>query len=123
MNGEMRTVEKVLGILKEQGNGVPNLDCMNKEDLMDFWDAAQNRRNRQVAKALAYHVHPNPRGYCRTAMDLGAYAANKAAAVSCRERGDIHGAQVYENICDSIYIEAILKHDEEMGYNYYRRES
>ena len=83
----------------QHSTNIPNLDAMNDADLMAFWMRYQNRQTRKDAAAL---VGRRPR-YTIIAADLGAYAANKATAITCRLRGDIQAALVYERICDIIY--------------------
>ena len=78
---------------------VPNLDAMSRDELMDFWMRYQNRQRRADAEALVGR-RPN---YTTIAASLGAYAANKATAIACRQRGDIPAAKVYETICEGIY--------------------
>ncbi len=78
---------------------VPNLDAMSEDELMAFWMRYQNRQRRKDAFAL---VGGGP-NYTNWAARLGGYAANKATAMSCRKRGDIQAALIYEKICDLIY--------------------
>ena len=76
---------------------VPNLDCMEDDDLMGFW--LRHQRGRK-----ARDIFPNGGKGTRTATgDLAAYAVNKATAMSCRIRGDIRAALIYEKICEDIY--------------------
>lgn len=79
--------------------GIPNLDEMSADDLMDFWMKYQNRQKRADALALV----GQRKGFTNVAKSLGAYAANKATALRCIEKGDEHAAAVYEKICESIY--------------------
>ena len=74
---------------------VPNLDAMNETDLMKFWNKYQNCTKRSEAEELIGDRRP---GFTNIAKSLGAYASNKATAISCRTRGDISAAQVYEKI-------------------------
>ena len=46
-----------------------------------------------------------PSGYVSATGTLRGYAANKATAMTCRARGDIHAAQTYETICEMLYAE------------------
>lgn len=78
---------------------VPNLDCMPHDDLMTFW-SRYHRATRKDAQAL---IGDNRKGYTGLAADLANYACNKATAVSCRLRGDITAAQLYETVCENIY--------------------
>lgn len=73
-----------------------NLDCMDEGDLMRFWFVNQNGRT-------ARKLYPGVRGARRAVANLANYASNKATAMQCRARGDISGAEYYENICERIY--------------------
>jgi hypothetical protein len=54
--------------------------------------------------SLARKLFPlNPNGRVRAVRDLHNYAANRATAMICRERGEITTALQYESICDRIY--------------------
>jgi hypothetical protein len=79
---------------------VPNLDATSQQELMSFWMKYQNVGKRKDCEAL---VGDRRKGYTIIAGNLGAYAANKSAAMGCRERGDVSAALSYERICDSIY--------------------
>jgi hypothetical protein len=79
--------------------GAPNLDATEPDALMTFW-LATSYHDRTVARFL---FPERPTGYVRATGALGAYAANKATAMGCRERGDIRGAECYESICEGIY--------------------
>lgn len=81
---------------------IPNLDAMGKEALMAFWKKYQQISRRKDCAEL---IGDRRKGYTTIAKDLGAYAVNKATAISCRLRGDIQAAQIYELICDSIYAD------------------
>lgn len=87
------------------GHSVPNLDAMAPTDLHAFW-ARYNRCTRAECEALIGDRRP---GYIKLTTKLAGYASNKAAAMYCRERGDIQGASIYETICDRMYDE--LPHD------------
>jgi hypothetical protein len=78
---------------------IPNFDSMDREELMEFW-SKYNRPRRKDAEAL---IGDRRKGYTTLCGDLAGYASNKAAAIGCREKGDIVGAQIYEKICDNIY--------------------
>ena len=80
-------------------NAVPNFDAMTKDDLMNFW-ARYHRPSRKDAAAL---IGDRRAGYTNLAADLANYACNKATAMSCRLKGSIQSAQVYETHCDMIY--------------------
>lgn len=75
---------------------VPNLDAMSQDELMQFWMQHQRGRGR---KALGL----SGKGSVNTVGLLACYASNKATAMSCRLRGDIQSALVYEGIADNIY--------------------
>ncbi len=80
-------------------NNIPNFDAMTANKLMSFW-SRYNRPNRKDAAELIGDKRP---GYTTLCGTLAAYASNKAAAMQCRERGDILAAEVYELICDRIF--------------------
>ena len=80
--------------------GAPNLDAMPRTELLEWWAAAGMRQTLKVGRKL---FPTRPKGYVAATRDLVSYASNKAAAMYCREHGDITGAQVYEIICDRIY--------------------
>lgn len=75
---------------------VPNLDAMSADELMDFWMRHQRGRGR---KELGLY---GP-GSVNATGSLAGYASNKATAISCRLRGDITSALMYEGIADRIY--------------------
>jgi len=78
-----------------------NLDSMEQDELMEIW-----KKVHTAPVKTARELFPDRRqGYVSATQNLGAYAANKATAISCRLRGDIPAAQVYEKICDNIYAE------------------
>jgi len=78
--------------------GVPNLDGYPQDNLMSFWNVTRHGWD------LARFLFPSrPERYVTATYDLGHYAANKATAMSCREKGDIPAALVYESICQTIY--------------------
>lgn len=76
---------------------VPNLDNDPTIDLMAFW--AKHQRGR-AARALFPAGGPAAR---RATADLANYASNLHAARTCRLRGEIDRALVYEGIADRIY--------------------
>jgi hypothetical protein len=74
-----------------------NLDCLPQSELMEFWQTHQGGRKYRL-------IFPDGgTGTMRAVADLANYAANKATAMACRERGQIQTAMQYESICDSIY--------------------
>lgn len=76
---------------------VPNLDAMSEDDLLAFWSRHQRGRNYR-------ELSPKGKSGNKTAVaNLANYAANKAAAMACRGRGDIPSALMYEGYCDNIY--------------------
>lgn len=75
---------------------IPNFDTMNHDDLMSFWMRHQHGRGRKLLGLTG-------KGSVNTTGSLAHYAANKAAAITCRLRRDIQAALVYETICDNIY--------------------
>jgi hypothetical protein len=77
-----------------------NLDGFTSpNELLDFF-SKYHRPTREDAEQL---FGAKPTGYVRTAKDLANYAMNKAAAMRCRERGDVQTALSYESICERIY--------------------
>jgi hypothetical protein len=78
-----------------------NLDAISRDELLDFWKEVHCGPVK-VARQL---FPERPTGYVRATVHLGYYATNKAAAMYCRAKGDIPGAQVYEKICDRLYGE------------------
>jgi len=75
---------------------VPNLDAMEHEDLMRFWQRHQDGRNRHFLLSKG-------NGSRKIVADLARYAANLATAMRCRLDGNIQNAMKYEAICESIY--------------------
>lgn len=74
-----------------------NLDGMPDGDLMPFWQKHQSGRR-------ARDLFPEGgRGTKVATAALANYASNAYAARSCRSRGDIATAQMYELICQRIY--------------------
>ncbi len=76
-----------------------NLDCDagGAPYLMAFWFRYQGGQGyRELFPA-------GGKGTKRATADLANYASNKATAMSCRLRGDINTAVMYEDICDRIY--------------------
>lgn len=87
----------------EDDTGAPNLDGAScSDDLMKFWTWAQNCHPVITGRRL---FPERPKGYVTATRDLGAYAANKATAMTAREAGSIRSAQCYETICDTIYAD------------------
>jgi len=79
-----------------------NFDSMSIDELWEFWKQSNSVR----PIALARKLFPDaPKGYVRTAKDLGNYASNKATAMQLRLAGQINSALTYEKICDRIYDE------------------
>lgn len=83
----------------EISNNVPNLDCMETNELWEFWKI--NRRPGRIQSAALFP--DKPKGYVSATNDLSCYASNKATAQKLRLEGNISTAIMYENICDSIY--------------------
>ncbi len=82
-------------------NTIPNLDCMSSEDLMQFW-LKYRRPKRVEAEAL---IGDRRKGFTVLCGSLAGYASNKATAQTCRLKGDIQAATIYECICENIYSE------------------
>lgn len=91
--------------MQSSPNTVPNLDAMSNDELGKFW-SKYSRCTRKDAAAL---IGDRRTGYVKLASALANYAINKATAQTCRARGDIQAAQVYETTCDRIHDE--LPHD------------
>lgn len=77
---------------------IPNLDAMNADELWAFWEKTYNRPS--AARAL---FPDRPKRYTVVTDDLANYACNKSVAMKLRASGKISDAQIYENICESIY--------------------
>ena len=84
--------------------GGVNLDGESSEDLMSFWSwcGASGSPSVRAARTL---FPDRPPKYVSVTGTLRAYAASKATAMTCRTRGNIQTAQVYETICERIYSE------------------
>lgn len=80
-------------------NAIPNLDAMPEDELWAFWKRYGRPRRADAAELIG----DTRRGYTTICGKLAGYASNKATAISCRLRGDIQAASVYESICESIY--------------------
>lgn len=83
-------------------NNVPNLDCMHESDLLAF---ARSHPDGFGFKALfpgreAGTQAPNP---VTVTADLAHYAQLKATAMTCRKRGEIERAWMYEGFCDTLF--------------------
>jgi hypothetical protein len=78
-----------------------NLDAMDTEDLWAFY-TAHRYANKSSRLLVCGHLG---RGTITATKNACHYAANKATAMQCRERGDIETAQMYEGICERIYNE------------------
>lgn len=76
-----------------------NLDHFNHSNLMEFWFIT-NRLGWDMAR---YLFPERPKGYVSATRDLGHYAANKAAMMSCWNEGNITGSDCYEQICKNIW--------------------
>jgi hypothetical protein len=72
---------------------------MSKDDLMSFW-ARYHRPSRKDAELL---IGDRRKGFTTIASSLANYACNKAVAMSCRLKGDMQAAAIYETHCDMIY--------------------
>jgi hypothetical protein len=79
----------------------PNLDAMTDQELSEF---AQSVDQRSTQRLKAARMFPdNRQGRVKALRALGHYAWNACTARTCRGRGDIQAAQVYELICEQIY--------------------
>ena len=80
-------------------SNVPNLDCLPAGELIGM-ALKYDRASRKEARELIGDSRP---GYTRIVKNLACYAWNKSTAESCRLRGEIDAALLYEGICDRIY--------------------
>ena len=78
---------------------VPNLDAMPEDELMAFWKR-YHRSSRNDAEQL---IGDRRRGFTVIAATLANYACNKSVAMTCRRKGDIQAALIYERIADLCY--------------------
>ena len=76
-----------------------NLDGETDPDLMEFWSVAS--RNPGIVGKLLFPSQN--KGRMRATRDLANYASNKATAMTCRVRGDIQAAKIYEHCADLCY--------------------
>lgn len=83
--------------MKMDESNVPNLDCESHRNLMDFWMRHQKGREYKTL------FPEGGKGTRRATADLASYASNKAAAITCRLKGDIQTALMYEKFCDNIF--------------------
>jgi hypothetical protein len=74
---------------------------MPESELMRFWSRFSHPKRKDAALLIG-DTRP---GYTGLAKLLSGYAANKATAITCRLRGDIQAAGIYETICENIYAE------------------
>lgn len=100
ISGDTLTYTSATGyVLTLNERGAPNLDGQSVDWLMAFWHMTYIG-----GWAPARFLFPDrPKGYVGVTRALGNYAANKATAQGCREKGNISGALVYERIADTIY--------------------
>jgi hypothetical protein len=76
-----------------------NLDAMHADELMTFWS-----KYSRATKANRVELFGRTgEGTVTAARALANYASNKATAMQCRARGDLHAALLYEGICDNIF--------------------
>jgi len=75
-----------------------DLDKFDKDALMRLWGRIHRHPVIEARKIFP----ERPKHYVRATHDLGAYAANRAAMLSCESKGDERGALVYRRICDII---------------------
>lgn len=82
-------------------------DWTNAQSLMDFWGEV-NRAPVRVARALFPDRHD---GYVADTRHLASAAANRAAELGCRDRGDETAGDCY-----AIAVKASLDRLSEWGY-------
>lgn len=85
---------------KLTADGVPNLDCLETDDLRAFYGVFY----RPIYYGRRMFPH-RPARYTRVTRDLAHYAMNKVTARNCRLRGQTVEAVQYDQICDRIYRE------------------
>lgn len=78
-------------------NNAPNLDAMERSELLAFW-----RKHKEGANYRALFPEGG-KGSKNATRKLAAYAINKATAMMLRTGGGIIVALQYERICDDIY--------------------
>lgn len=78
---------------------IPNFDGMTQGELMEFW-SRYHRASRKDAEEL---VGDRRKGYTNIAAVVANYACNKAVAMTCRVKGDINAALIYEHSADLCY--------------------
>ena len=76
-----------------------SLKRKTREELMEVWMRYQNIGRRKDAFELIGDRRP---GYTTLAAKVGAWAANCAAYLFCKDRGDKQGAACYRLICQRI---------------------
>jgi hypothetical protein len=81
----------------EEDSSVPNLDGMSPDELGKFWARHQRGWKRK------YLFPVGGWGTSKATAALANYAINKTTAMSCRARGDIQAAEIYEKVCENIY--------------------
>lgn len=81
--------------------GGVNIDCYSI-DADDIWRLALCL-SRHATRAARTMFPAKPNGYRRATVSLGHYAFNKATAMRCRARGEMHTAIHYESVCQQIY--------------------
>lgn len=76
---------------------IPNLDKMKASALMPFWARYQRGRGYREFFPMG------GKGTLSACADLANYAANRKAALICRDRGDRKAEKVYRRICELIH--------------------
>lgn len=82
------------------GTGAPNLDAQSASDLGRAWFLFQQVDTTHAARIM---FPSKPKGYMKATRDLGSYAINLSTAKSCREKGNITAAGIYEKIAEQIF--------------------
>jgi hypothetical protein len=76
---------------------ISDLDERDTDTLMAFWFRYQSGRHYR-------ELFPDGgKGSKRATADLANYASNQGVAKSCRLRGDVNTALMYESIAERIY--------------------
>ncbi len=76
---------------------IPNLDAMNKDELLEFVARGE--------KDAARKLFPGRKNGLQVLKSMHRYAKTKIMAIDMRSTSSVQDALVYESICDSIYSE------------------
>ena len=76
---------------------IHELNKLGAKALMKFWHRVYLHPVRTARELFPYRH----KGYVTETRALGNYAANRAAMLTCKARGDKLGVKVYEMCCDT----------------------